>query len=142
VAQLPTVESFHASPHPSLDHKPAEWVVRALLARRQNVAPEDVVLPTEVDRHVVATAEVRDGRWLVRCPWCPSAQETSPSDRRFWCVGCANIAVGGKWVRVQWPKDWDAAEDELLKRPPENRHFLPGESVADLRRENVAHEVA
>ena len=91
-------------------------------------------------------AYVNHGRWLVDCPFCGSTQIAAKSDRRFLCAGadgCANAQVGGAYIPVVWPKDADRIEAELLQRPtPNNRNWMPGETVKDLRRENAEHGVA
>ena len=56
--------------------------------------------------------------------------------------GCGNVQVGGAFVKVTWPKNADAIEVVLCERlDPSTRNWTPGESVADLKRENVEHEV-
>jgi hypothetical protein len=89
-------------------------------------------------------AFVNDSRWLVQCPnaTCNSAQLASKVDRRFFCVSCLNADNGGHWLNVEWPKDHQAIEEVLLQRPnPSTRHWMPGETVKDLERENAEHNV-
>ena len=87
----------------------------------------------------VAYASVNHGRWLVRCPWCPSAQHASREDHRFMCVECENAAVGGRWVKVVWPEEARKIEAVLLRRPKRYRNWNPGEAVVKLERENAEH---
>lgn len=130
----------------------AEWVPRAVLAsqgltivngapvRTPGIAAEAVQLPpAALAPEPQLRAEVRDGRWAVRCPFCPSAQETSPDDRRFYCVGCLNAAADGRWLKVVWPRNYVDIERVLEARDPRNAHWFPGETLSDLRRENVDH---
>ena len=100
------------------------------------------------DRSLRAYAEVNDGRWIVRCPFCPSAQLAHRDDRLFQCVGtdprtgatlgCLNERNGGHPVEVVWPAHVEEAEKVLLARPQEARNWLPhrGETVEFLKREN------
>lgn len=90
-------------------------------------------------RAVAVAAYANHGRWVVECPDCRGAQLASPSDPRFMCNCCGNVAAGGAWRPVIWPKNRDAIEEQLAARPPENRNWSPGESLAQLRRENEAH---
>lgn len=84
-------------------------------------------------------AYVNHGRWVVNCPSCPSAQNASFDDPWFWCPTCGS---GGMWHKVTFPKQRTAIEVLLEKRPDiTTRNWLPGESVADLRRENTDHGI-
>ena len=108
---------------------------------RRDVAP---FRPQGVATKLVAVAEVNHGRWIVRCPFCTSAQLAAKSDRRFFCVTCLNEQVGRRWVRVMWPAASLVVgiEAALLVRPETAfMYWRPGESVADLAAENAAHGV-
>lgn len=99
----------------------------------------------QLDTTVTAFAYVNHGRWIVDCPFCTSAQIAAKTDHRFLCAGdggCGNAQVGGAFVNVTWPKDTDKIEAVLcLRADPNTRNWLPGETVKDLRRENVEHGV-
>jgi len=99
------------------------------------------LVPVTMEVHPTreVAARVNEGRWIADCPFCGGAQFTSPDDRRFLCADCGNVEIGGKWMRVIWPAVPEAIEDVLVIRPTENRHWLPGETAADLRRENAQH---
>jgi hypothetical protein len=98
--------------------------------------------PSGLDESRVAHAEVNHGRWTVRCPWCSGCQNASEEDHRFFCTECSNGAAGGKWIAVVWPADREEIELALGQRPhPDNRNWLPGETIADLWLENAAHGV-
>lgn len=87
-------------------------------------------------------ALVNGGRWIVRCSSCSGAQFASRSDRRFFCSSCLNHANNNRWIGVEWPDDASIQRIEraLMLRPnPANRNWEPGESVADLDRENGLH---
>jgi hypothetical protein len=91
---------------------------------------------------VMVAVVVNDGRWIVQCPTCRSAQWAAKTDRRFMCVECGNADHGHQWVTVEWPDEIEAIESALEARPPGNRHWLPGQTVADLVAENTAHGVS
>lgn len=79
---------------------------------------------------------VNGGRWLVRCP-CGNTPSASPE----WGVACC-FECGAVYT-VAFPDDRDAIESILVKRPVmRTRNWIPGETVADLDAENVAHGVA
>lgn len=84
-------------------------------------------------------AYVSEGRWVIDCPDCGSAQMANRTDHRFMCSDCANIAVGGKWRPVVWPGDTEAIESVLEQRPVPNQNWAPGETVEQLAVENLAH---
>jgi len=79
------------------------------------------------------------GRWIVDCPFCPSAQVASFEDHRFFCTDCGNKAVGGKWLEIEWPSDAQQIDDVLAARLPENANWRAHESIAALQAENAAH---
>jgi hypothetical protein len=95
--------------------------------------------PARIARHHTP-AYVSHGRWVADCPapGCSSAQAVSPEDKRFWCVHCENAWVEGRWIRVQWPEDWQEREELLLRRPEiKTRNAFPHETVQGLREENM-----
>jgi hypothetical protein len=99
--------------------------------------------PRGHSREVVAHAIVRQSRWVVLCPWCPSAQYAHTTDRRFFCVDCGNVALEGKWISVEWPAEPEAIEQQLAVRPePGTRNWEWGEALADLMYENAQHGVS
>lgn len=114
----------------------AERMVR-LHWRLYNVAPP----VNELDRSVAAVVKIDAGRWLVGCPWCVGHwQYASRLDRRFFCVDCGNVEIGGRWIRADWPGSEQEIEAVLLERlMPETRHWLPGETPDDLREQNLMH---
>jgi hypothetical protein len=100
-------------------------------------APE----PFQADAPTVGdpiVAYANEARWIAECPDCHSAQLTSAADRRFMCSECANVANGGAWRPVTWPRNFAAIEALLDVRQPVNQNWAPGETVADLTAENAA----
>lgn len=128
---------------------PAQWqIVERQGIERGFVHAEGVAL--DVAAHAVAN----HGRWIVRCPFCPSARMGDPAVN-FWCSECGNAAVGGQEVKVDWPsrKDMEVAEEILAARPVENRNWeprevvlggvtLPAEELVHIAAENHDHDVA
>ena len=121
-------------------------------ARAETVAAAQWVAPVPAEQAFAAQlgpksialhAEANHGRWIVVCPDCAGAQFACPDDRRFMCNECANAAVGGFWRPVIWPKERAKIDELLMLRPdPKTRHWVPGESVANLKAENKANGVA
>lgn len=93
----------------------------------------------EIDEAMTVSPIVNHGRWIVQCPWCASAEMAG---EWFFCSqGCFNGAIGRKYVRVVWPKQKEAIEAVLLKRPdPQTRNWT-SETIDELARENKGHGV-
>jgi hypothetical protein len=94
-------------------------------------------------------AEVNHGIWIAPCS-CGARNLPAPGCVVFlalplgWCIRCQNRAWGGGWRRIVVPPEDERAaiEAALLVRPdPMTRNWLPGETVADLLRENDEHDV-
>lgn len=85
-------------------------------------------------------AFVNDGAWLVKCPEedCHGA-EYAWEEGFFLCTSCKNSYLGHRYRRLVFPKERATIEELLLRRPLKNRHWLPGETVKDLERENNEH---
>jgi ribosomal protein L37AE/L43A len=94
----------------------------------------------KISTRAIAFAVVHHGRWIVHCPWCSSAQFAPFEDRRFFCVECGNMLVGGAYVPVRWPEDIQSIEIILEKRLPQNRNWNPGETTEQLVKENLEHQ--
>lgn len=81
-------------------------------------------------------ARINYGRWLTDCA-CGAGvavDSTFPDARCFFC---------GAVMSVVFPplEEREAIEVLLLRRPLENRHWRPYESVVDVARLNAAHGV-
>lgn len=130
--QLHSAETKHYPVKGQEDFTAAERIVAKYWAPFEALG-----LPKGVARKAVPVM-VNGGRWIVRCPFCPSAQNASKLDHRFFCVECGNIDVGGKWVKVIWPDDWEQIEIALFRRPKmQYRNWLPGETLDDLAMQDV-----
>ena len=80
---------------------------------------------------------------MTECPHCETAVVIDDQDLLFYCPGCA---TNGKWLRVVMPADREEIERLLLLRPgwqfnAPRRNWDIGETVADLRRQNLEHGV-
>lgn len=143
--RLPHVESALRPPRHARPDRPAEWSVTIAQRRGQASSPlpsQPVAIPLGHDRGTVVVPRVDHGRWVVDCPFCPSAQYAAWSDPRFWCPTCEMAENGGRWVSVEWPPEAmvERVEAILEARPePRSRNWRTGESVAALRSENRAH---
>jgi hypothetical protein len=120
------------------DRVPTPWLWAARVALNYGRA-----LPPKAFRpHGEVAAVINHGRWIARCPCCgPGAMLVSKVDRRFWCVFCGMARNAGRpmWVGFPNPGDMGTIEAILLMRPVENQNWEPGESVAQLARENLEH---
>lgn len=110
----------------------AEWVHDYLRDSKAQLGAET---------HPTATtpAYVNHGRWVVDCPDCNNAQLACRTDHRFLCNECGNIVVGGLWRVVVWPTKADAIEQTLSSRPLANQNWNPGQTITDLKAEQVIH---
>ena len=102
----------------------------------------DIPAISAVARAPAIVAHVNHNRWIVSCPDCHSAEYLWPDTPLFLCSNCLNGSVKGRWRKVKVPKEREAIERALRARPgPANRNWGPGESVADLVKENLAHHL-
>ena len=85
-------------------------------------------------------ARIEFSRWIVDCPNCNSA-EYAFEDKLFFCSQCGNSDIQGKVRKVKMPKDREQIENILGKRAIKNRHWFPTESVEDLEKENISHNL-
>ncbi len=123
------------APETPLAERPAR-----LYWTRTDVMP---FVPRGVSDGERAYAIVDGGRWIVRCPFCPSAQIACETDRRFFCVECLNEPVGRRWLRVVWPDQGKRAQIEAelwLRERPDKMSWEHTETVEDLAKKR--HESA
>lgn len=125
-----------------LTHKDFQDIPYMVFLRQAHQHYRGAALPDVTVGGDVA-ARVRQGRWVVLCPDtnCNSAVVADPATPLFMCVECGNTSIGGKWYGVKFPKNCRALEAILIPRPLKNRNWEPGESAAQLRRENMEHGV-
>lgn len=127
---------------------PRELLVRAFPPLADVVPPLDHVVLTA--RPLVA--RVNHGQWIASCdcgapllPLVPTPGGVVFFDRPLvWCMRCRNGGTGRGWRPVQLPAAGlrDAIEAVLVLRPDVTaRNWEPGETVAELVAENLAHGV-
>lgn len=85
-------------------------------------------------------ARAEYGRWIVDCPNCNSA-EYAFEDKLFFCSQCLNSDIQGKARKVKMPKQRKQIEVILGKRAIKNRHWFPAETIKDLEKENISHDL-
>lgn len=81
------------------------------------------------------SAYINHSRWVADCPNCNAGIACLPGVNQIVCLEC------GERYDVAWPADREGIESALLCRPQRNRHWRPGESVKDLKRENKQYGV-
>lgn len=85
---------------------------------------------------------IGNGTWFVRCRggstgMCGDAVSVDPIWRIGRCCWC-----GAVYSNVQFPADWQAIEEVLLRRPlQKTQNWQSSETVADLIQENIDHGV-
>jgi hypothetical protein len=78
------------------------------------------------------------GRWVIDCPRCPNAEDTTPDSTGFLCTEC------GARADIEWPSGEMVygIERLLLMRPDRTKqNWYPGETLADLMWENGQHGI-
>ncbi len=93
-------------------------------------------------------AVVNHGRWIASCPAsCGNAIVVSQREPWYICTDCGSEENGGQWYRVVFPEEKAEIEAALTarsaKRPFQapSRNWTPGETVKDLKAENLEHGV-
>lgn len=124
--------------------EPSEWTPpqRCVWRSATKLDPERrmaVVTDRSIYRDVKAFVVIRQGRWLVLCPFpgCCGAQLASLWDRRFFCVDCMNRAISSQWVEVIWPADPTAVEQWLAFRPLHAKNWDPGETEETVQEQDA-----
>ena len=87
-------------------------------------------------------AYVNHGRWIVDCPDCNTAWLVTPSHRSTlidFFGGKHEVCFCGANILIQFPLSKRAIDAILSIRPMRSRNWVPGETLAALRAENVAH---
>ena len=132
--------------HRHLQSEPYLDAVRRMY-RQMGFGPLPEPTPATIAGRV--QARINHGRWMVACAACNSALVIDLMQPVYYmCVECGNAGNGGGWLQVTLPRNWRAIEAELLRRPhgrnpadAPTRNWEPGETVADLRRENAEHGI-
>ena len=124
--QLTTLTDVHSGGQESF--------IKAVHTSRRGVG----TLPTGTQSILTVIAEVNQGRWIARCPFCAGAELLDAADPRFYCLSCYNEAVGHEWLNVRWPLLPEDIETALLARPKTaTQNWTEAETVDDLLAENA-----
>jgi hypothetical protein len=116
-----------------------EYARRGLLARFAQRLGMRVPPLTEVSDAEPLAAFVHHDRWVARCE-CGDIQFVWLEQPLFLCSNCWNKASGYKWRRVTVPKQAERIEAILgHRRDHRDRSWMPGVTLAALRRQNVAN---
>ncbi len=101
---------------------------------------------SEQPQHEALPVSIIQGRWISRCP-CGGAAACHPAWSYAACLAC-----GRSWTRVVFPTPEELAEIDavLSERPARVGHVIPtpfyswepGQTLADLRAENVRIAIA
>jgi len=113
-----------------------KWVERTVQERYPRVR---VVWSTRPGAPVIR-AYIKRGSWVADCPICKGSQVVEPGEP-FFCVDCLMLWNAGYAQKCWFPrKDRRVIERLLMLRPnPLNRNWLVGETVDQLRAENIEH---
>lgn len=116
-------------------------------ARRHPNGMRDRTGPADGVGKAVAVARVSGSCWIVDCPdpACGGAEFANFVEPLFFCCACRNAAWENRPLAVEVPSAKQRGEVEavLVKRDdPNTRNWVPGESVSDLKVENVTRGVA
>lgn len=86
-------------------------------------------------------AFVVNSDWVVHCPDCTEQVIAQPGEP-FYCPECQNVMNAGKSHSVIFPTNQEEIETVLLARPlPATRNWLLGETIKQLKQENLDHGV-
>lgn len=79
--------------------------------------------------------------WVVTCDICRE-QVVIDYGEIYFCPNCLNAGHDGRARVVKFPNDRAAIEGLLVLRPnPNNRNWLPHETIDDLKKENAEHGI-
>lgn len=106
------------------------------LARRAGVRLRGL---DSVSESAPLTPMLHRDRWVVRCPDCGDASFVWTETPLFMCAYCFNVKAKGLWRRVAFPKNREAIEEMVGLRPFAHQRCWTGETLRELRRENVRH---
>lgn len=119
------------------DERGAEWILHRLGVWTAGRSLDEALRATLAPAEFAVEVHGDHGRWVVKCPDCNGAQLAAPNDHRYMCNECANIAIGGHWRPVVWPRDHVKLGAILDQREdPARRNYSPGETAALLKVEN------
>lgn len=136
------------------DSKPRNWAIKRAARDGINLKPgysgfvfshlkhkkHIHTIATGARKGVPIAARINHGRWIMDCPYCSGAEMVDPDDKRFFCLHCFMEENLNKPRPVTFPPKPQrlAIERVLLLRPLKiNRNWFPGETIAELKQENI-----
>jgi len=115
------------------DHGYKMWIHKILQERGYKLD-----IPWRAAQKEVQAYVYRDA-WMVYCPNCAGAILVDDKEPFMFCPDCHNADNDGVPYRVIF-KNKDEVDALLSKRKnPQNRNWLPGETVEDLMLEQELH---
>ena len=118
----------------------AEYAAKGILARI--AANSNVRLPpsSAVSANAAISAFLCRDHLIVGCEDCGDYQLVWQDMPLFMCSVCWNVNAGGQFVRVTVPDNIHEIYERLrVRKFPEHRNWLPGETLATLDAENDTH---
>ena len=117
-----------------------EYAAKGTLA--QIAANSNVQLPpvSAVSENPAIPAFIYRDNLIVGCEDCRDYQLVWRDTPLFMCAQCWNTNAGGQFLRVTIPDEIDEIYELLrVRKFPEHRNWLPGETLASLDIENRQH---
>jgi hypothetical protein len=114
-----------------------EYARRGLLFKIARRAGVRLPPTSEVAKVEPLPAILHRDSWIVQCPDCPTAAYVWVDQPLMMCAYCFNVKAGGLWRPVTLPKNREAIEELLSHRAFAYQRNWVGESIPDLRRENI-----
>lgn len=124
----------------------ADFVTNILRAAVRAHPVGNVVLPNAMERALdhppsgdPVIAMVNHNRWIAQCE-CGGAEVVDPDLPNFYCFSCFNVFNEGYARTVDFPH-YHAAIDKVLslRDDPFTKNWIPGETIGELRAQNIAH---
>jgi hypothetical protein len=107
------------------------WWLEEMAARSRILVDPDV--PADP-----VQARIECGRWLASCPACGGYIDVDPAEPVWLCVTCGGMKLRSGVSQVLFPENREEIENILLERARiVDRNWLPGETAADLRAQNL-----
>ena len=119
--------------------KQADWGIDMIISGDRIGLPQPT--STDINDTWMVNAEINHSRWIANCPFCTGAEYVFLDNPVFLCQSCFNDG-SKRPLMVNLPKGIAKIEAELNKRQRlENRNWQPGETVKQLKDENLANGV-
>jgi hypothetical protein len=90
------------------------------------------------DSHGIVQAQVTGGLWYATCPDCKTPIIIDDAEPVFFCVTCLCAGNDGHPYAVDFRGKTEVEDLFAKRKDPRTRNWLPGESIADLKKEQRA----